>query len=139
LQRGGGGESKNEIKKTMKYNEIKELVRKFRKEQTVEEQTLWHELRNRKLKGIKFLRQHAIIYENSNNDFFFFVPDFYCAAYKLAIELDGKIHDYQVEHDKNREMILKGKSIKTLRIKNEELKNIENVKEKICLALGSEK
>jgi very-short-patch-repair endonuclease len=120
----------------MKYNEIKELVRKFRKEQTVEEQTLWQELRNRKLKGIKFLRQHAIIYENSNNDFFFFVPDFYCAAYKLAIELDGKIHDYQVEHDKNREMILKGKSIKILRIKNEELNNIENVKEKIYAALS---
>ena len=123
-------------KATMKYSEIKELVRKFRKEQTVEEQTLWQELRNRKLKGIKFLRQHAIIYENSNNDFFFFVPDFYCAAYKLAVELDGKIHDYQVEHDKNREMILKGKSIKILRIKNEELKNIENVKEKIYAALN---
>jgi very-short-patch-repair endonuclease len=123
----------------MKYSEIKELVRKFRNEQTVEEQTLWQELRNRKLKGIKFLRQHAIIYENSNNDFFFFVPDFYCTAYKLAIELDGKIHDYQVEHDKNREMILKNKGIKVYRIKNEELNNIENVKEKIYLALGIEK
>jgi very-short-patch-repair endonuclease len=123
-------------KATMKYSEIKELVRKFRKEQTVEEQMIWQELRNRKLKGIKFLRQHAIIYENSNNDFFFFVPDFYCAAYKLAVELDGKIHDYQVEHDKNREMILKGKSIKIVRINNEELKNIENVKEKIYAALN---
>ncbi len=123
----------------MKYNEIKELVRKFRKGQTPSEQLLWQELRNRKFKGIKFLRQHSIIYENISNDFFFFVPDFYCAQYKLAIEIDGKIHDYQVEQDKNREMILKDKGIKVLRIKNEEINNIEVVKGKICIALGKEK
>ena len=71
--------------------------------------------------------------------FSFFVPDFYCAQYKLAIEIDGKIHDYQVEQDKNREMILKDKGIKVLRIKNEEINNIEVVKGKICIALGKEK
>jgi very-short-patch-repair endonuclease len=91
----------------------------------------WSELRNRKLDGFKFLRHHAIIYENNNHDFFFFAPDFYCSKYKLAIELDGKIHDYMKEKDYRRELILKEKGIRVLRFMNEELSDIEKVKNRI--------
>jgi very-short-patch-repair endonuclease len=115
----------------MKYQEILELSRKFRKNQTPAELMLWQELRNRKLDGWKFLRQHAIIYESAKNDFFFFIPDFYCSELKLAIELDGKIHDFHRERDYNRDMILIAKGISVLRINNDEINNIETAKEKI--------
>jgi very-short-patch-repair endonuclease len=115
----------------MKYNEIKNIVRNFRRNQTEAESILWNELRNRKLNGDKFLRQYAIIYAFRKSEYFFFVPDFYCAEYKLAIELDGKIHDFTKVKDYNRDLILKEKGIKVIRFKNEEVKDIEKLKNKI--------
>lgn len=115
----------------MKYEEIKKIVRKLRGNQTKAEKILWNELRNRKLDGIKFLRQHAIIYEFNKSDFFFFIPDFYCAEHKLVIELDGKIHDFTKEKDYKREMILYEKGIRILRFKNEEIQDFEKIKERI--------
>jgi very-short-patch-repair endonuclease len=115
----------------MRYSELKEIVRNLRKNQTGPETILWNELRNRKLEGIKFLRQYAIIYKNVNNNFFFFVPDFYCAEYKLVIELDGKIHNFTKEKDYNRDLILKEKGLRILRFKNEEINNIDKVKSTI--------
>ena len=115
----------------MQYQEILKRARRLRRNQTPSEYKLWQVLRAKRLNGIKFLRQHPFIYESNRNDYFFFVPDFYCARYKLVIELDGKIHEYQKEHDKDRELILKDRDLKVLRIKNEELNDIEKVKRKI--------
>lgn len=115
----------------MTYKEICYIVKELRKHQTEAEKTLWYELRNRKLDGIKFLRQHPIIYDKNENDLFFYVPDFYCSQYKIAIELDGKIHEFQKNKDINRDLILKSLGIKTIRLKNEEIKDIEKIKYKI--------
>ncbi|MEA3478518.1 MAG: endonuclease domain-containing protein [Bacteroidota bacterium] len=115
----------------MNYSELLKIVRDLRKSQTKEEAILWNELRNRKLNGKKFLRQHPIIYDRYNNDYNFFVVDFYCAEKKLVIELDGKIHDFQKKKDDWRESILKERGLKVVRIRNEELPNLENVKQKI--------
>jgi very-short-patch-repair endonuclease len=115
----------------MKYHDIKLLKQKFRREETPSEQLLWKHLRRRQLKGRKFLRQHAIIYESIGNEYFFFVPDFYCYHEKLAIELDGKIHEFRKAKDKNRDAILNELGITVLRIKNEELQNIQRVLNKI--------
>ncbi|MDY6801290.1 MAG: DUF559 domain-containing protein [Bacteroidota bacterium] len=115
----------------MTYPEIKELTRKLRNNPTHSEQILWRYLRKKQLSGKKFLRQHAIIYESVGKEHFFYVPDFYCEKEKLAIELDGKIHDYSKGRDRKRDEILSGLGIKILRIKNEELQNIENVLTKI--------
>jgi very-short-patch-repair endonuclease len=115
----------------MLYNEILNIARKLRRNQTKEEKILWNEIRNRKLDGKKFLRQHPIIYDSKDNEHFFFVADFYCAEQKLVIELDGKIHDYQKERDINRDKILQVFGLKIIRIRNEELRNIEKVKSKI--------
>jgi len=49
----------------------------------------------------------------------------------LIIELDGPIHDFQKEKDYHREQILTSNNIRVLRIRNEELVNIEQVKKKI--------
>jgi very-short-patch-repair endonuclease len=58
-------------------------ARKLRSEMSLPETVLWRELRKRP-DGFKFRRQHpAGVY----------VVDFYCAAAKLAIEVDGRTHD----------------------------------------------
>jgi very-short-patch-repair endonuclease len=49
----------------------------------------------------------------------------------LVIEVDGIIHEFQKEKDEHREDILKSLGFNILRIKNEEVKNISNVMNKI--------
>jgi len=115
----------------MHYNEIKELSRKFRKNPTPEKLILWQYLRKRKRKGKKFLRQYPVIYENMGTEYFFFIADCYCATEKLIIELDGPVHDRQKERDIRRDEILIQEGYRILRIKNEELKNMEKVLQKI--------
>jgi len=117
----------------MKWPEIKEIATRLRNDPTPSEIVLWEVIRNRQLMRRKFLRQHPLIYdENRNaNEFFFFIPDFYCAREKLIIELDGPIHDFQKENDYRREQILSSNNFRVLRIRNEELNNIEEVKKKI--------
>jgi very-short-patch-repair endonuclease len=119
----------------MKYSNIKEIVQNLRRNLTPAEKKLWAELRNKKLAGEKFLRQHPIFYDRNLIDHRFFVADFYCSNKKLVVELDGKIHEYQKERDKWRDGIIESKGIKIIRIKNEELKEIERVLEKIKHAL----
>jgi len=49
--------------------------------------------------------------------------------------LDGKVHDYQQYYDYQRDLVLQERGLTTLRIKNEELKNIEKVERKILAYL----
>lgn len=115
----------------MKYPEIKKIASKLRKNPTESEKNLWGIIRNRQLGGYRFLRQHPLYYEHNNNDHFFFVPDFYCPEIKLIIELDGGVHSQQQEKDENRDEILKNRGFRILRIKNEDLSDMDMVKEKI--------
>jgi very-short-patch-repair endonuclease len=48
-----------------------------------------------------------------------------------VVEVDGKIHDFQKDYDYNRDFVLKELGLKVLRIKNEELAEIESVIHKI--------
>lgn len=114
----------------MKLTPIIQRARELRKNQTSSEERLWSELRNRKLHGVKFLRQHPINYEIDGLRHFF-IADFYCASRALVIELDGKIHDYQKDRDAERDLIIKSLGLKILHIKNEELDNMNRVKLKI--------
>ncbi len=68
------------------HNLVK-MARQFRKEMTYTEKLMWSALRRHKQSGLKFRREHYIIG---------FIVDFYCAEYKLIIEIDGGVHD---EHD----------------------------------------
>jgi very-short-patch-repair endonuclease len=109
---------------------IRTLVRDLRKNQTKSEKILWNILRNQKLVGQKFLRQHAICftYQERNR---FFIADFYCFDAKLVIELDGKIHESQVEYDEYRTFLINQLGIRVERIKNEELKDMTAIIDKI--------
>jgi very-short-patch-repair endonuclease len=106
-------------------------ARELRRNMTGTEALLWANLRNRKLMNLKFLRQHPIIYQVIQNKPLYFVADFYCAEKKLVIEVDGKIHDFQVEDDLRREKILRCLDLNILRIKNEEVESIPKVLAKI--------
>jgi very-short-patch-repair endonuclease len=65
---------------------VQQQARELRQELTPAEKVLWQALRDKQLAGFKFRRQHPIDR---------FIADFYCAACKLIVELDGGIHDEQ--------------------------------------------
>ena len=87
----------------MKYIEIKLLARRLRNNPTKSESRLRHYIRRKQLKNKQFLRQHPIIYDSAGTEHFFYIPDFYCQSCKLAIELDGKVHDFTKKRDKIRD------------------------------------
>ncbi|HLG41538.1 MAG TPA: DUF559 domain-containing protein [Chitinophagaceae bacterium] len=102
-----------------------EFARELRQRETEAEQKLWALLRNRKLKGAKFRRQHAI----AN-----YIADFYCHESKLVIELDGNFHTEPEarEYDKLRTAALNESGITVLRFWNDEVINDpEKVMQKI--------
>ncbi|GET34056.1 hypothetical protein PbJCM13498_29190 [Prolixibacter bellariivorans] len=99
---------------------------------TDEEKLLWSVLRNRKFHGLKFLRQHPIVYQIDDNKHpLYFIADFYCAEKKLAIEVDGRIHDFQKGYDNNRDEVLRHNGLHVLRLKNEECKSLGQVLKRI--------
>jgi len=96
----------------------KENRRKLRKRQTPTEAIIWHYLRNRQTAGIKFRRQYSVDK---------FIIDFYSPQLKLAIEIDGNIHDLpeQKLRDADRQNYIESFGITFLRIRNEEI--FENI------------
>jgi leucyl-tRNA synthetase len=91
-----------------------ERARQMRKEPTNAEALLWARLRKRQLGGLKFRRQHINQY---------FIVDFYCPRVKLAIEIDGPVHDEQEEYDQEREKILQELGYQVVRFKNADVEN----------------
>jgi very-short-patch-repair endonuclease len=69
---------------------------------------LWCELKG-KSTGLKFRKQHRVAG---------LIVDFYCAAAKLAVEIDGIVHEMgdQPEIDARRDALLRQHGIDTLRI-----------------------
>lgn len=93
-----------------------EFAKNNRKNPTEAEDKLWQSVRNRKIHGYKFRRQHPV---NS------YIPDFVCLERKLIIEIDGEYHDTvkQKEYDSLREKWLAAASYKMLRFTNEQVLN----------------
>ena len=97
--------SVQEWKKTIAF------AKQNRKEATVEEDIIWQEIRDRKIDGHKFRRQHPIAG---------FIPDFVCLEKKLIIEIDGEYHDEEEQKifDKGRESWLKEQGFTMIRFTN---------------------
>jgi very-short-patch-repair endonuclease len=123
--------------KYIDYKVIKRHARELRNNLTGSEMLLWKHLRNRQLSGYKFLRQHPILYKADYKGINYFIADFFCKEKETVIELDGPIHELNVEYDQFRDSEMKEKGIYVLRIKNEELGNINIVLEKIKNQLNS--
>ncbi len=83
-------------------------ARKLRSEMSLPEMVLWRELRKRP-GGFKYRRQHPAGQ---------YILDFYCAAAKLAIEVDGHSHDGHVaaKADAARGHFLRSQGVATLRV-----------------------
>ena len=116
---------------------IRSHVRSLRRNQTESEKALWLILRNRSFHGKKFLRQHPIVYSFHKRPLYF-IADFYCAEYKLVLELDGAIHESQIEYDNQRDWVMRQKGLKVLRIKNEEVNHQEELVKKILSAMAKD-
>jgi very-short-patch-repair endonuclease len=87
------------------------LARQLRRHPTDAEAKAWSILRGRRLLGLKFRRQQPIAG---------FVVDFYCAELRLAIEIDGEVHDAPAHAacDAGRDHILRTWGIKVVRVSN---------------------
>ena len=102
---------------------IKAKARKLRKEMTPTEVLLWKHLRNKKLNNKHFRRQHP---------YGIYIIDFFCSDANLAIEVDGDIHRFKAEYDRERTKYLEETGLRVLRVANDEvLNNVEEVIEKI--------
>jgi very-short-patch-repair endonuclease len=90
----------------------RQAAREFRKVLTDSERLLWSALRDRRLDGLKFRRQHPI------SDY---VLDFYCSELELAIEVDGLPHDLRAESDAVRQARLEAFGIHFIRVSAEDV------------------
>ena len=111
--------------------EIIERCRELRHNPTQAEIVLWDLLRNRRLEGYKFRRQHPVSR---------LILDFYCEDLHLAIEVDGGVHlePDQEEYDLFRTQMLNQLGIRVLQFwNNDVIRNPEKVLEVIREALLS--
>jgi very-short-patch-repair endonuclease len=68
---------------------LRDLRRLLRRDSTEPERKLWRYLRNSEI-GYKFKRQYGISR---------YIPDFYCPALKLVVEVDGARHWEPAQHE----------------------------------------
>jgi very-short-patch-repair endonuclease len=111
------------------WETLKPLARSHRRQPTGAEGRLWSRIRNGRIEGFKFRRQHAI--ER-------FIVDFYCPAARLVIEVDGRSHDENEADDRAREAYFAAQGLRILRFTNDQvLSDIEGVVPSIKAALSS--
>ena len=89
-----------------------DLRRDLREASTKAEQLVWAMIRDRRMNGAKFRRQHSVGR---------FIVDFVCLESNLVIELDSGYHDYTVDEDKGRESFLKAQGLQVIRFWNEDV------------------
>jgi 5-methyltetrahydrofolate--homocysteine methyltransferase len=101
--------------------------RELRERSTKAEQMIWAVVRNRRLAGLKFRRQHSVGK---------YIADFACLAPRLIIELDGEYHRETEEADASRQQFLEAEGFQVLRFANSHvLENVEGVAVAILRAI----
>jgi very-short-patch-repair endonuclease len=95
---------------------IVQAARGQRRQATPMEQRLWDEVRDRRLAGLKFRRQHP---------YGPFILDAFCVKHLLEVEVDGPVHDDppQADHDAARTEYLERRGIRVLRFTNDEVEH----------------
>ncbi len=88
-------------------------AKQLRENMTLAEDILWQRLRKNQF-GFRFKPQHPID---------IFIADFYCHPLKLVIEIDGEIHQFQMDYDNGRTEELKNQGITVIRFSNDEVLN----------------
>ena len=111
---------------------LRERRRALRANSTPAEQKMWRIVRDRRLGGFKFRRQHGIGP---------FVLDFYCSEAKLAVELNGSVHDNpaRAEYDGERQEYLAALGLRVVRFSNGEvLREPNRIAESLMMILSQE-
>lgn len=104
-------------------------ARRLRRDQTFAEKTFWALVRNRRLGGFRFLRQHPIDR---------YIADFACEAAKVIVELDGPSHDGREDYDARRTETLELFGYVVVRFRNERvLTDPGGVADEVLAALRS--
>lgn len=104
-------------------DDIRAFAREMRGRMTDAEALLWMLLRNRRIAGSKFRRQHPVGR---------YILDFYCVEKQLGVELDGGQHGEVVAYDQRRDDWLRAQGIQVLRFwNNQMLAETEAVMEEI--------
>ena len=106
-----------------------DLAQRLRKSMTEAEKRLWSRLRRGEL-GVRFRRQQPIGP---------YVVDFYCAAARLVVEVDGGQHnELRKAHDSRRDSWLRDEGYTVLRFWNTDvLANTDGVLAELMLALAA--
>jgi very-short-patch-repair endonuclease len=108
-----------DIKEKFLGEMMKERARSLRQDMTLAENRMWYFLRNRRLKGYKFVREYII---GS------YIADFVCREKKVVIEIDGSQHIDAAEYDQQRTEQLGSLGYSVLRFWNNDVfNNIEVV------------
>ena len=91
--------------------ELRTFRTELRSQLTPAEASFWNIVKNAKLDGRKFRRQHSVRR---------YILDFYCPSERLGIELDGQVHFNEVaaEYDHERKLFLEHFRIKVIRFEN---------------------
>ncbi|MGH9440710.1 MAG: endonuclease domain-containing protein [Thermoanaerobaculia bacterium] len=109
------------------WRKLKERIRGFRANPTTAETLLWQKLRNLRIDGARFRRQHPVGP---------YVLDFYCWKRKLGIEVDGLIHESRLDQDAARDRYLLSRGVEILRFSNDDvLQSMDSVLNRIRGAL----
>ncbi|GAA3559462.1 endonuclease domain-containing protein [Snuella lapsa] len=99
--------------KIIPYNpKLKAYARELRNNSTLGEVLLWQKIKGRAL-GVQFHRQVPL---NA------FIVDFYCHELQLAIEVDGRSHDFKYRYDAKRQGILESLGVRFVRFQDREVK-----------------
>ena len=91
--------------------ELKTFRTELRSRLTPAEASFWNLVKNSRLDGRKFRRQHSV-----GN----YILDFYCPSERLGVELDGQVHFNEVaaEYDRERKLFLLSFGIFVIRFEN---------------------
>ena len=104
-----------QVNSRLPYNpKLTDRAKELRKNMTKEEKKLWYNFLSKT--DYRFLRQRPI--DN-------YIVDFYCAEYRLVIEIDGSHHYTEdgFKYDSVRSEILSGYDIKVIRFTNQDINN----------------
>ncbi|HXM39074.1 MAG TPA: endonuclease domain-containing protein [Gemmatimonadales bacterium] len=116
--------------RSLSRGQLYAAARQLRRQRTPAERYAWSLLRNRRILGLKFRRQHVV---------HGFIVDFYCIAERIILELEGDAHDSpaQRSYDNARSEFLAAAGYRTIRIRNRDVtpERLESVlKEALGLA-----
>jgi len=111
-------------RKILPYNpKLKHYAKELRRSMTLAEVLLWNQLKRRRIQGYDFDRQRPIGE---------YIVDFYCKELRLAIEVDGKSHDFRQAEDTKRQEVLEGIGVRFIRFWEQDVKHdMESVVGKI--------